>query len=370
MNIFKYFQGFAKSGYTVTNICLLNLKKNKFTTYLPQINKIKSRYSTCKLTNSSQVFIISSSFLFNLFKPEKEKDDIEELRMTIKRSILLIQKEEFLKAEQMLHIALRQAQTLQHYDGITYVYDVMANLAYNTDDFKKAEKLFLSVLKRLVAKGIPENNLAIIHISLKIADICDKKGDIEKAETGYKFCLEHLQSYLTKDSENKDVLQLLGLNLEKYASMLFSQSRYTAAHKYFIQAYDICIKINGEENEQTVILLNDLGSVNYMLQNYDKAVEYLTKAAEIGNINTYIYVYLSLSTISKCFNKFLGKKFPDMIDLGFIHVNLGNTLIEKGLYEEAKINCSKGERLAKNENNEKSMTEAKKCLEKIRGLIS
>ncbi|CAK9817031.1 Tetratricopeptide repeat protein 19 homolog, mitochondrial [Anthophora plagiata] len=266
--------------------------------------------------------------------------------MTIKRSILLIQKEEFLKAEQMLHIALRQAQTLQHYDGITYVYDVMANLAYNTDDFKKAEKLFLSVLKRLVAKGIPENNLAIIHISLKIADICDKKGDIEKAETGYKFCLEHLQSYLTKDSENKDVLQLLGLNLEKYASMLFSQSRYTAAHKYFIQAYDICIKINGEENEQTVILLNDLGSVNYMLQNYDKAVEYLTKAAEIG------------------------KKFPDMIDLGFIHVNLGNTLIEKGLYEEAKINCSKGERLAKNENNEKSMTEAKKCLEKIRGLIS
>ncbi|CAK9832312.1 Tetratricopeptide repeat protein 19 homolog, mitochondrial [Anthophora retusa] len=181
MNIFKYFQGFAKSGYTVTNICLLNLKKYKFTTYSPQINKIKSRYSTCKLTNSSQIFIISSSFLFNLFKPdnEKEKDDVEELKMTIKRSILLIQKEEFLKAEQMLHIALRQAQILQHYDGITYVYDVMANLAYNRNDFKKAEKLFLSVLKRLMAKGIPENDLAIIHISLKIADICDKKGDIK-----------------------------------------------------------------------------------------------------------------------------------------------------------------------------------------------
>ncbi|KOC70529.1 Tetratricopeptide repeat protein 19-like protein, mitochondrial [Habropoda laboriosa] len=246
----------------------------------------------------------------------------------------------------MLHIALRQAQTLQHYDGITYVYDVMANLAYDLNDFKKAEKLFISVLKRLIAKGIPEDDLAVIHISIKIADIYDKIGNVEKAENGYKFCLENLQNHLAKDSENQDVLQLLGLNLEKYASMLFSRAQYTDALKYFIQAYDVSIKVNGEDSEQTVVLLNDLGSANYMLQKYDKAIEYLTKAAE------------------------LGKKFPDMIDLGFIHVNLGNTLIEKGLYEEAKNNCSEGERLAKDGNNEESMIEAKKCLEKIKSLIS
>lgn len=79
----------------------------------------------------------------------------------------------------MLHIALRQAQTLQHYDGITYVYDVMANLAYSLDNFKKAEQLFVSVLQRLIAKGTPKDDLAVIHISLKIANMCDKKGDKE-----------------------------------------------------------------------------------------------------------------------------------------------------------------------------------------------
>lgn len=79
----------------------------------------------------------------------------------------------------MLHVALNQAQILQHYDGITYVYDVMANLAYEINDFKKAENLFISVLKRLIAKGIPQDDLAVIHISLKIADIYDKIGDTQ-----------------------------------------------------------------------------------------------------------------------------------------------------------------------------------------------
>lgn len=90
---------------------------------------------------------------------------------------------------------------------------------------------------------------------------------------------------MIKDSQNQDILQLLGLTLEKYASMLFSQSQYANAFEYFIQAYDISIKINGEKNEQTVILLNNLGSVCYMLQKYDQTIQYLSKAAELGNTN-------------------------------------------------------------------------------------
>lgn len=84
---------------------------------------------------------------------------------------------------------------------------------------------------------------------------------------------------------------MLGLNLEKYASMLFSQSQYNNALEYFTKAYDISIKINGEENEQTVILLNNLASVCYILQKYDETIKYLSKAAEIGNINTNIIIF-------------------------------------------------------------------------------
>ncbi|XP_076752663.1 tetratricopeptide repeat domain 19 isoform X2 [Xylocopa sonorina] len=314
VNSYKYV---IQSSYIFVNICLLKQTRNKFITYLPQINKIKKNYDGFQWNNLPRTkVLISGSFLFNLFSPKEEKDDTEELKMTIKRSILLIQKQEFQKAEQMLHLALRQAQTLQHYD----------------------------VLKRLIAKGVPQDDLAVIHISLKIADIYDKSGDIEKADDGYKFCLHHLQNHLVKDNENKDVLQLLGLNLEKYGSMLFTQLQYTNALKYFSQAYDISVKINGEEDEQTVILLNNLGNVCYMLQKYDQAIEYLSKAAE------------------------LGKKLPDMNDLGIIHVNLGKTLVAKGLYEEGKKSCTEAEYLARARKDDESIIEAKKCLEQIKNL--
>ncbi|CAL7943261.1 unnamed protein product [Xylocopa violacea] len=291
-----------------------------FITYLPQINKIKRNYSGFQRNNLSRTkgFIISGSFLFNLFTPkeEKEKDDIEELKMIIKRSILLIQKKEFPKAEQMLHIALRQAQTLQHYD----------------------------VLKRLIAKGVPPDDLAVIHISLKIADIYDKIGAKEKADDGYRFCFHNLQNHLEKDHENKDVLQLLGLNLEKYGTMLFAQSQYTNAIKYFNQAYDISVKIHGEEDEQSIILLNDLGCVYYMLEKYDQAIECLSKTVE------------------------LGKKLPDMDDLGSIHINLGKAFIAKGLYEEGKKSCSQAEYVARARNDATSIIEATKCLDLIKNL--
>lgn len=347
INTFRYAQTRIKSNYIGANICLLNLRKGICTSYLPQINKTRT-YSNYKRKNVSQIncFILSSSFFWNLFKSEEKKDDTEELKMTIKRSILLIQKKEFEKAEQLLHVALRQAQTLQHYDGITYVYDIMANLAYDTNDFKKAHQLFTSVLQRLITKGVPENDLAVIHISLKLASMYNKAGDFKNAEKGYKFCLHNLKNNLSQDSENTDALQLLGITLEWYGSMLFSQSYYKEALNYFTQAYNICVKINGEEHDETVVLLSDLGSVNYMLQEYDQAIEYLSKALE------------------------LGKKFPDMDHLSAVHINLGNILLLKGLYEEAKMNCNEGKRLAKDKNDNESMVEAEKCLEKIQNLLS
>ncbi|XP_015431401.1 PREDICTED: tetratricopeptide repeat protein 19 homolog, mitochondrial isoform X2 [Dufourea novaeangliae] len=246
----------------------------------------------------------------------------------------------------MLHIALRQAQTLQHYDGITYIYDVMANLAYNLNDFKKAEKLFVSVMQRLISKGMAQDDLAIIHMSLKIANMYSKMGETEKAENGYQFCLESLKKHMAKDSENPDVLQLMGLALEWYGGMLFSESRYVDALRYLTEAYDISVKMNGIEDEQTVVLLSDLGTVNCAMKEYDEAIKYLTKATEIG------------------------KKLPDMFDIGSIYVNLGNAYIIKGLYEEAKKNCKQGKQLAKAQNHDESLKEAEKCLERIKELMS
>ena len=119
--------------------------------------------------NKMGKFVAASSLLgWITGKRNQEGEDQEEqLIMTIKRSILSIQKEEYKKAEQMLHVALKMAQDLQSKDGITYIYDVMANLALQVGDFKKAEKLFANVMQRLFADGFLEDHIKVIVIWAK-----------------------------------------------------------------------------------------------------------------------------------------------------------------------------------------------------------
>lgn len=93
---------------------------------------------------------------------EKEDESPEgKLVMTLKRAILCIQNNQHNKAEQMIHLALRMAQEMQHADGITLCYDLMANLALETQKFEKAAKLFVAVLQRLLEKGIKQNDAKV-----------------------------------------------------------------------------------------------------------------------------------------------------------------------------------------------------------------
>jgi tetratricopeptide repeat protein 19 len=94
------------------------------------------------------------------------------------------------KAEKMLHIALRLAQQQQDADGITYVYDLLANLALEKGEFNKSEKLFVSVMQRLLGSGVAQDDSKIIHISLKLAEIyalqAEKPEFHTKAKEGFR----------------------------------------------------------------------------------------------------------------------------------------------------------------------------------------
>ncbi|KAL2735098.1 hypothetical protein V1477_013354 [Vespula maculifrons] len=333
-----------------------NLKTNiPIVSYGLSVNNFKFQYlyesSNRSYNNNNKndnttcyYFLLSSLFGFFNFK-EEDGEEISELIITIKRSILSIQRNEFKKAEQLLHVALRQAQALQNQNAITYIYDLMANLALETKQLKKAETLFLLVLERLLSNGVTENDLKVIHISLKLANIYEQTGDMEKAETGYKYCLENVQIYVDNNPKDENVLILLAMTYDWYAQMLFSQARYTDAFKYFEQSYNICVKVNGREHEQTVNLLNYLGTVSYKMEEYDKAIEYLTTATEIG------------------------RSLPDMIHIASVHINLGNVYLKKGLYLNAKKACYEGQRIAKNKEDEESLVEANKCLDDIKKLL-
>ncbi|XP_018371058.1 PREDICTED: tetratricopeptide repeat protein 19 homolog, mitochondrial [Trachymyrmex cornetzi] len=287
------------------------------------------------------------TLIFNyLLGIEDTDEEVPEVIMTIKRSVLLIQKGEYDKAEQMLHLALRQAQTVQHYDAVTYIYDVMANLAFDTGKYRKAEQLFVSVLQRLMSNGATEDDMRVIHISLKMAKVFEHLNEPKKAEQGYIFCMENLKSHIEKDPDNKDAVLLQGIAFDWYARMLLSQSRYTEALNYLLQAYNICKKMNGEEHEQTVVLLNDLGTICCIREEYDEAIKYLSAAVKIG------------------------ENLPDMVDLGSIHVNLGSVLLKKGLYDEAKKSCQRGKKIAESKEDNESLLEADECLKEVKRLLS
>ncbi|XP_022234767.1 tetratricopeptide repeat protein 19 homolog, mitochondrial isoform X2 [Drosophila obscura] len=161
----------------------------------------------------------TAAFTFNLFghsDNDKEETPEEKLINQIKRSILCVQREQYDKAEQMLHLALRMAQDLQSKDGITYVYDVMANLAMEREQFKKAEKIFTDVMKRLFADGHTEESPKILHISSKIAHMSQLQGDLEKSYQGFSWTLQQLAKLIEKMPEDKDVQELYGLTKNWY----------------------------------------------------------------------------------------------------------------------------------------------------------
>ena len=107
------------------------------------------------------------------------------------------------------------------------------------------------------------------------------------AENGYQWCLKILQEYIDKGTEDVDIITLWAMNLDWLAHLLLSMSRFTEAMKYMEKAYVQFVKLNGEEHEQSVILLNDLGSISFLKENFDDALQYLSKAVEIGNCLTY-----------------------------------------------------------------------------------
>lgn len=64
-------------------------------------------------------------------------------------------------------------------NGITYIYDVMANLAFERKQYEKAEKLYLEVMQRLLGNGLPPDDNKIVHMSLKLAKIYQSQKNYE-----------------------------------------------------------------------------------------------------------------------------------------------------------------------------------------------
>ncbi|KAI4464256.1 tetratricopeptide repeat protein 19 [Holotrichia oblita] len=258
--------------------------------------------------------------------------------MTLKRAVLSEQREEYNKAEQLLHIALRLAQQQQNEQGVLYCYDLMANLALKQLQLEKSEKLFVNVMQLLLSKGMPQDDLKVIHISLKLARICHLKAEEERAELGYKWCLEKIEKQKDVDIDSRT---LYGVIQDWYAQFLLDRGDVQTSLVHLREAYNTCCDLRGKKDVQSMLLLNDLGITSWRAGDLESAVNLLKQAIDIG------------------------KTMEDQSYVGIFLANLGLIYLQKGMFDAAKKYCKDAFNLGTKFNSTESIEQANYCFEQI-----
>lgn len=83
----------------------------------------------------------------------------------------------FEEADGILHNAIRKAQETGNVEAESYAMDILANLYFELDKPDEAEQLFVHLMKVVLQRGRPQNDPAVIEISVKLADIYASRGD-------------------------------------------------------------------------------------------------------------------------------------------------------------------------------------------------
>lgn len=258
--------------------------------------------------------------------------------------VLSVQREEYDKAEQLFHLALRMAQTVKNQLAETYIFDLMGNLAYESNDLEKAEKCFVSVIQRLMEfEKASEDDIRLLHISTKIAHIAYLQNNLEKAMLGFEFVLDKIEK---KDYLNDDNLyELWGLVKNFLGQALISMNQHEKARQALLDAQKIFIKFKEEVSEDGMILLNNLSVCNAELKDFEKAEKNLMRAMEIA-------------------------KELKLEDISPYQINLGMLFMKQKLIEKAQVACRAAWQVAKKFENQEAIKGAETCLDQVKKALS
>lgn len=266
---------------------------------------------------------------------------------------MFLKRKEFKKSEQLLHLALKTAHDLQHHDAQRYIIDDMANNAYERGDFKKAEKLFINMMKQLLADGIQEDDLAIIHISAKLANLYAIFQDDLKAYEGFLFCINHLEAKLKKGADDFDTQALYSLILSWFGNFLHNKGNFEQAVNVFQQSLNISVKINGEHHPHSLLQLNNMAAAYTLMNKLEHALKCLNQALTLAQehkmddgLNDLPYYYINVTNIY----------------LTQVETSSGDSIT---LLEKARNSCRDAIKWARIVDNREALIMAKKCLKKI-----
>lgn len=284
--------------------------------------------------------IAASLGILGLFQG-KSSEDIEEqrenlsdeekiarmspLELTIAKGVLAMCDSDHAKASALFHEALLMAQSEQDLDQEFLILNLLATNFYEMGDYASAELLFVDLIRRMLADEVDKTDPAILELSLKLANMYSKSEDPElraKASPGFNFVIDSLLNRLgdlvsydhdieTLDmkvlsDETKNEIALLGWSYDWFGKHLFASNDYKAATRMFKRALVIATKVLGETHEQTLILMNDVGTSLAVDNSLREAETYVRGAVE-GAIKSQSQelasFYVNLGLISYQLNK-------------------------------------------------------------------
>ncbi|XP_067660914.1 tetratricopeptide repeat protein 19, mitochondrial-like [Haliotis asinina] len=279
------------------------------------------------------------------------KKEEEDPVISLFREARLAQHEKnFDKAEYYFHEALKVAAenhrktdmtTRDYLYAKTNIFDSLADMALSRGQFDKAEKLYKETMKCCFEVGVDKDDNSVIEISIKLASIYAMQHRDAEARTGFEFCIKTQEQKVNElDDTDKDTVALLGLALESYGRYLMYQKQLDKALPLIERAVTVATSALGEEHPQTLVLHNDLATLNILRKNYGPAEKTLKYAIEVG-------------------------ERVESSEVPALYCNLGALYMRKSELEAAKKACSHALQLAKKMKDTTSAHQAQKCLDKI-----
>lgn len=277
------------------------------------------------------------------------------------KGVLHMCDQEYDKAEVLFHEALHMAQFAKNSDQETLVLNLLATSYFDSGQLEKAENLFIDLIKRLIAAGVDSTDASVLELSLKLSSIYSKSAKTHnKALKGFEFVISTLMHQLGDILKNLEIIKLeelseknlndlalLGWSYDWFAKHLIGVNDHEGAVEMLKSALEISSKILGPLHDQTLILLNDVGTTLAINNFPEKGRTFIRKAVE-GAIE--------------------GKSK----ELASFYVNLGLVNLQLRKLNEAKRYCEYSNELAlKNRdkyNNSEILKISQDCLNEVKYL--
>ncbi|XP_028282585.1 tetratricopeptide repeat protein 19, mitochondrial [Parambassis ranga] len=238
---------------------------------------------------------------FSLFgsADEDQRDEAQrkedEIILLLKKAKLSLHRGQLQAASAFLHQAVALAHQTHNNQAIIYTYSLMANVAYVQGQLDSAEKLFKAALSFMLAGGTPQDDNAVIEISLKLATIYAEQNKAELAEHGFTFCTESLEAKLEKqkmllaedpteelEALRKETRLLLGLCLDSRARYRAATLHLKQAGEDYQKALNICRQEQGDTHPQTLVMMSDLATILDLQGRHDDALVLVQQAVELS----------------------------------------------------------------------------------------